>query len=30
VLVLRPIAMGAPAEAHDEGAHGRQPAAVEG
>src|SRR4051795_679661 len=30
VLVLRPIAMGAPAEAQDEGAHGRQPAAVEG
>ena len=29
-LVLRPIAMGAPAEAQDEGAHGRQPAAVEG
>jgi len=29
VLVLRPIAMGAPAEAQ-EGAHGRQPAAVEG
>jgi hypothetical protein len=30
VLVLRPIAMGAPAEAQAEGAHGRQPAAVEG
>jgi hypothetical protein len=29
-MVLRPIAMGAPAEARDEGAHGRQPATVEG
>jgi hypothetical protein len=29
VLVLRPIAMGAPAEVHDEGSHPRQPAAVE-
>ena len=29
-LVLRPIAMGAAAEAQDEGARGRQPAAVEG
>jgi len=28
--VLRPIAMGAAAEAQDEGARGRQPAAVEG
>ena len=26
VLVLRPIAMGAPAEVHDEGSHSRQPA----
>ena len=30
VLVLRPIAMGAPAEVHDEGSHSRQPAPVEG
>ena len=29
VLVLRPIAMGAPAEVHEDGSHGRQPAAVE-
>jgi EmrB/QacA subfamily drug resistance transporter len=29
VLVLRPIAMGAPAEVHDEGSHARRPAAVE-
>jgi hypothetical protein len=29
VLVLRPIAMAAPAEVHDEGSHPRQPAVVE-